>query len=813
VAIKVLLPRLVSDPVAMREMKREVRLCQCLSHPNIVSVFDYRVHERTPYIVMELVAGQTLTHFVFSKPGNRLCPSDFEPIAQQILDAVEHAHENGVVHRDLKPANIMIRPDGWVKVMDFGIAATVKATYTRLTALTSALTVQYSSPEQINGEAPAPSMDIYSLGCVFYELLCGHPPFFRGEIVHQQLTATPPPPEGVPEVLSLAILSCLEKDPGKRPRSIAELRARLAGNKTVPVVRVAGTAAQESRRSIRAPRKRWFPMIAFPAAALVIFVLAGGVWSWQAERKSQEVRLASVQGQIDSSLAAEDWSAAEQKMNILSELAPESPVLDGYRRQIKAGKRLEKREALARAVAGSISRKDWAAAGALLGEFSTMANGDARVAEWRSRIEDGQALENETEKLRTSAIRQMQHENWSAADRSIGRWERLDPNDPDLARYQALIQQRRLGNLLAAEAKRRRKRIAELETTVTGHLEQRQWDLAEKAIAKLKQFAPDKADTETYKEKIAAGRAADQQLATQQQEATEIERWSAAVEDALEKKNWDQAEAAVRKLETVTPLERQVERWMRRIREGRTADQNAAEKAARESRKRAAALLRQARAKREQQSRIEFVQIKPGTFERRHGKKRFTVRITQPFEISIYEITQAQWAAVMDTNPSHFKAPNHPVENVSWHGARKFLARLNEKGDGYRYDLPTEAQWEYAARAGSLSFPVSVDDAQAWYADNSGSTTKPVGLKKPNGWGIYDMLGNVEEWCRDYYDEQYYRTAPMNDPAGPDGGAFVVVRGGSWSDYPRIVRYDRRNRASKNDQASYLGFRCVRTIE
>ena len=237
VAIKTLLPQFMSDPGALEEMKQEVRISQRLNHPGIVAVYDYRVHDRTPYIIMEFVEGLPLHHYLFRQGTKRLDENAFLVLADLILTAVGYAHERGVIHRDLKPANIMVLPSGGVKLMDFGIAAAVKATYTRITGHTSGLTIQYSSPEQINGEPPSASMDIYALGCVFYEMLTGHPPFYLGEVLHQQLTRPAPPMPGVSAHLNAAVLGCLLKDPKRRFRSVGEIRGFLAGDRTIKLPR------------------------------------------------------------------------------------------------------------------------------------------------------------------------------------------------------------------------------------------------------------------------------------------------------------------------------------------------------------------------------------------------------------------------------------------------------------------------------------------------------------------------------------------------------------------------------------------------
>ena len=177
---------------------------------------------------------------------------------------------------------------------------------------------------------------------------------------------------------------------------------------------------------------------------------------------------------------------------------------------------------------------------------------------------------------------------------------------------------------------------------------------------------------------------------------------------------------------------------------------------------------------------------------------RHEVIISRAFHLGKYPVTQAQWQAVMGENPSKFKGPDRPVENVSWDDAQAFIAKLNALEGHERYRLPTEAEWEYACRAGSETKYSFGDDTgelgnYAWYKDNAGGETHPVGQKRPNAWGLYDMHGNVEEWVSDWewegqYDEDYY-AGPVVDPHGPEvAGDDHMIRGGSWFDSTRDCR-------------------------
>ncbi|MEN6423126.1 MAG: formylglycine-generating enzyme family protein [Smithella sp.] len=154
------------------------------------------------------------------------------------------------------------------------------------------------------------------------------------------------------------------------------------------------------------------------------------------------------------------------------------------------------------------------------------------------------------------------------------------------------------------------------------------------------------------------------------------------------------------------------------------------------------------------------------------------------FYMGKYEVTQGQWQRIMGNNPSHFSScgANCPVENVSWNDVQGFIEKLNSR-TGKRYRLPTEAEWEYAARSGGKSEKYAGGDdvdAVAWYFSNSGSRTHPVGQKQPNGLGLYDMSGNVWEWCNDWYGDKYYNQSPRDNPGGPSSGSSRVFRGGSW---------------------------------
>ena len=223
---------------------------------------------------------------------------------------------------------------------------------------------------------------------------------------------------------------------------------------------------------------------------------------------------------------------------------------------------------------------------------------------------------------------------------------------------------------------------------------------------------------------------------------------------------------------------------------------------------------------------MEFVKLPAGEFMMgcapsdaacdSNEKPLHKVTITRPFEMGKYEVTQAQWQAVMGTNPSKFKGPDLPVENISWRLTQEFMQKMNDRKDGYKYRLPTEAEWEYAAKAGHSSASASLED-EAWYEKNSNGKTQPVGMKRPNAWGLFDMRGNVWEWVQDWFGKTYYASSPATDPPGPPSGVFRVARGGSWSDVAEVTRVTMRSVAEPGyalgSSDVEIGFRCVREAE
>ena len=215
---------------------------------------------------------------------------------------------------------------------------------------------------------------------------------------------------------------------------------------------------------------------------------------------------------------------------------------------------------------------------------------------------------------------------------------------------------------------------------------------------------------------------------------------------------------------------------------------------------------------------VEFVYIPSGSFTmgspiNETGKEcdedQYRVTISKGYWLSKYEVTQSEWESVMKDNPSQLKGSNYPVENVSFDDIQGYLVKK-----GTRYRLPTEAEWEFACRAGTTTVYSFGDSASslgnyAWYSGNSGDKTHPVGQKRPNPWGLYDMHGNVWEWCSDLH--RNYPGGRVTDPKGAPSGKYRIIRGGSLKNCSRVSRSANRGYDNPEDIYYNSGFRLART--
>jgi formylglycine-generating enzyme required for sulfatase activity len=200
--------------------------------------------------------------------------------------------------------------------------------------------------------------------------------------------------------------------------------------------------------------------------------------------------------------------------------------------------------------------------------------------------------------------------------------------------------------------------------------------------------------------------------------------------------------------------------------------------------------------------------VPAGSFMMGESSSSHKVTLTKGFWIGWTEVTQAQWKAVIGNNPSYFQnCDNCPVEQVSWEDVQQFIQKLNARGEG-TYRLPTEAEWEYAARSGTTGDYAGNVDSMGWYSANSGSRTHEVAINQPNAWGLYDMHGNVWEWVQDWYGD--YPGGSVTNPTGATSGSHWVARGGSFDAPIEVLRSAIRGTGPPSYRAHNLGFRVLR---
>jgi formylglycine-generating enzyme required for sulfatase activity len=214
---------------------------------------------------------------------------------------------------------------------------------------------------------------------------------------------------------------------------------------------------------------------------------------------------------------------------------------------------------------------------------------------------------------------------------------------------------------------------------------------------------------------------------------------------------------------------------------------------------------------------MQFIWVAGGCFqmgsnEGDDDEKPIHKVVVDGFWMGKYEVTQGQWLKIMGNNPSRFKkGDDYPVENISWHDCQEFIRRINAKSRR-KFRLPTEAEWEYACCSGGKAEKYSGGndvDRVAWYYGNIEGHTHVVGRKAANGVGLYDMSGNVCEWCADWYGENYYLHCKRKNPCGPGSGLSRVNRGGSWYDFPWRVRSANRYGGRPGIRNDFLGVRLV----
>ncbi len=854
VAIKQLLAEYSGSSKAWQRFLTEAQSIAALNHFNIIQIFDYGLTREGPFLVMEFVDGPSL--------ADRLADGALEQreageIAAQLAEALHVAHQRGIIHRDIKPANVLLTSTGTPKLGDFGLARQDDADVSQHTQAGAVLgTLDYMSPEQRQDASRADARsDQWSLAASLYELLAGDVP----RVIR---------PDRLPEALRDVVMQALEDDPAKRFPS---------GQAFADALRQAGAAAVTSqasgdRSSLKTGQCIHCQTINDPANAFCESCGRG--------LKDPCLQCEAPVGAWAQFCPQCGTDQAELLQSQLTELMAERQEIEALRRGYRHGEALARLAPL-RALERSefTELKEWAesATERYQTEFEQLTvQRDGVLTEARERFSANELsaaiklLEGLPEPLRTSETQQLLNDATARRDELKDLSQRIRTAVKDRAYDGLLPDVERFLELRPDDAQALKMR---------DRLRQREQQRARTAAA-----AGDELSNK-YTDDSRNGDSPDGQPLRRSRRRTGQEKQAAQRKRLLVGGGLlagvllliglgflggdGETDGTGLELANTDPTE--IDRTATGVRAGaETAPQRAngnevAETTQSDARVEgirqpavkpppATAPFDTAQAKAHQQAwadylgvplestnsiGMKFVVIPPGEFMMGSGQMAMQrgafctehrVTLTKPFELGVYEVTQEQYERVIGTNPSAGRGDQNPVQKISWDDAIEFCRKLSsypeEKAAGCEYRLPTEAEWEYACRAGTTTrYSFGDDDSNlddyALYGTFSEQlkatagpapyrTPGPVGTKRPNPWGLYDMHGNVWEWCQDWFGD--YPDAPVTDPQGPSSSLTKSFRGGSfWHDAKGCQSAYRHrgdpNRAGNND----LGFRVVRT--
>ena len=791
------------------------------SHPSIVSCRDFYRANGTAYLVMAYEEGQSLAELLASREveGRPFTESDLLAVMTPVLEGLERVHAAGVLHRDIKPSNILIRrSNGRPVLIDFGAAKQAAAKYSKSQA---PYTEGYAAPEQVADTGKlGPWTDMYGVGAVMWRIVAGgnrpwEPPHpVRVELRSHAVidgTEDPMPPARdlgrgrfTPHLLE-AIDRCLRLRGTERIQGSRELleALRVGSDQSASAVSV-GASEPSTKRAVavgigeksgseptvpeRRNARRWVGLMTLASVAVGLCLALAAWWS---QGSGEAVGGQGPEGVMDA-LGGDATATTDRGEGIDSEASPSQqhenrePPLDANREaqtpdptendssrkedppeaEVEGGND-DRPEVSPERPQGGVEQpwvRDWealeggiedpgfaAAAQAYIDQYRKVP--EARV--WVARAEGLMAKLRELEAVdRTRREPSRRPENREPPLDANKEAQTPEPTENDTSRKEDPSEAEvEGGNDDRPEVSPERPQVGVEQPWV------RDWEALEGGIEDPG-FA-----------------AAAQTYITRYQDEPEAAVWVARAEGLM---------AKLRELEASGRTRREVgESWTNSLG-------------------------------------MEFMWIPPGGFlmgspedeeGRRVDELQHQVRISEGYWMKKYEVTQGEWESVMGANPSRFSdcGPRCPVEQVSWFDAEEFIQRLNgrESGNEYRYRLPTEAEWEYAARAGTTGARYGELGEIAWYDENSGERTHPVGQKQANAWDLHDMLGNVWEWTGDWYGR--YPSGSVTDPQGPSTGSYRADRGGGWNYYATSVRSAYRNQYSPGSPSRYIGFRLVRT--
>ena len=786
VALKLIHPHIATDDAFRERFFAEAALGKRVHHPGLAEVYDVVTEGAWLGVILEYIEGRELTEWV--RPGGLPAEEVVELLAP-LAEAVDHLHAEGIVHRDLKPANVRVRPDGRPVLLDLGIAkdlSGMSSTHTK--TMTAMGTSAWMAPEQADAGSVTAAADVYAFGLIAYALLSGRLPWKEGDsdmrvMTNKMMGKLAPLASVAPSVagpVAQAVMGALEVVPEARPGSCGALVAALTGG---PVTGADTSAVSRSE-----------------LAAILVSVVAEKT-GYPAEMLSLELDMEGDLG-IDAIKRVEIFTALQERVPALAgvdasgfeELRSLGEVVDACAELQRRGGTADARPESSAIVAARTgdtgrggSRIQWATGGGVRTGPDLPALLLAQVSE-----QTGYPAEMLTPEMDLQSDLGL---DLPARARLL---QAVQAQVPELAGIQ-----------MRANAELRTAR--ELGERLTWLLGARRWARAREAAAR--ESSPVSTDAPPS-----------QTNSTQPREPGPQPHTHSFVGPLLEVNTVLRSREVVES-EGFLGFGRSVRQEDYTVREERVVGTKPLERSAE-------------RVELAGQSFV-LVRVPAGTYRvgseaQSNERPPHKVRLSRPFGMGVHPVTQGLWQAVMGQNPAKFKkliqSTDRPVERVSWRDTVSFCNRLSEQcglSPAYRirgntvlcdfqspgFRLPTEHEWEVAARA-KTDLPFAgghVGEEVAWTSETAAGQPHPVGQKVPNSWGLYDMSGNVWEWCWDRYGA--YSDKKVSDPTGSVAGGERVRRGGSWSNSARTARVSYRDKEPPNFTHHNLGFRLARTLK
>ncbi len=795
VALKLMPERLAKDASFVARFFREARVAAKLDHPNIVRGIDVGSVGSDYYFAMEFIEGESVGDFL--RRDGKMPEARALHIVVQVARALVHAEKHNLIHRDIKPDNILIAEGDVAKLADLGLARSTSDDMTKVTRTGMAVgTPHYISPEQARGVADVDTQaDIYSLGATLYHMLVGAVPFEGSTIavvITKTLSEDPVPAnERNPEVsegTGLVAQKMMAKGREARYRTpndlVEDLEDVIAGRDPRHATGTSGAPSGLTRAGVP---------VTPAGAARTALTGAAGTGVPAATTPTLEARAAAA-GQMVPARGAKRGLLVPVLLGMVVIIAAAVAVpfvLKGLGPREEPAQRVDKKGPDPTEPTGADAQRgleaederDWrrakaearsrASNGDHVGALATVDGflGSARTAKFNAEATDLRA-EIETKRAEVEEKRRTERE----------------------AKEERKAEE-------AASAKRIARRKAEEEARRAAQKS------TKSEAARMLERAQEAARNGDLSGALTFYRAAGKQGADVRAKIGSLEKqvgYGAALVRAREQmaaEKWKAAVASLEKLLKAHPGDKAAQALLAETKKNigpepaLTFDLGGGVK-------------------------LEMIYIKPGRFVMGSARGWFDekpvheVVLTKGFYLGKYEVTQSQFKTLTGVNRSRLKGEEHPVVEVSWPDAADFCKRLSKKA-GRNFRLPTEAEWEYAARAGSAGkYSYGNDenklDGYGWYKLNSKNKTHPVGQKLPNPWGLYDMPGNVWEWCADWHYKGYYGKSPREDPKGPDRSTGKrVVRGGCYDTKAATCTVSERNATRATGREKGTGFRAA----